>query len=101
MDELVERISEVISTSLRAEDAVYLLDDKPYKWGTLLFTNTDSHQIVAARVRKNIHALNLKDSEKKFRLNFEMRVGAAEFTQDITSSLQLLEKASKQMEFDV
>ena len=101
MDELVERISEVISTSLRAEDAVYLLDDKPYKWGTLLFTSTDSHQIVADRVRKNIQALNLKDSQKKFRLNFEMRVGTAEFTQDITSSLQLLEKASKQMEYDV
>jgi GGDEF domain-containing protein len=101
MDELVSRISEVISASLRTEDAVYLLDDKPYQWGTLIFTNVTAHEIVVERVRKNIQALELEDVGKRRRLNFEMRVGIAEFTPDITSSLQLLDKAKKQMEFDV
>jgi GGDEF domain-containing protein len=101
MVELVGRISEIISTSLRAEDAVYLLDDKPYLWGTLIFTNVTAHEIVMERVRKNIQALELMDAGKRRRLNFEMQVGIAEYTPDITSSLQLLEKAKKQMRFDV
>ncbi len=101
MEELVCRISEVISSSLRAEDAVYLLDDKPFRWGTLIFTNVTAHEIVVERVRKNIQALELSAVDKRRRLSFEMRVGIAEYTPDITSSLQLLEKAKKQMEYDV
>ncbi len=101
MEELVGRISQVISSSLRAEDAVYLLDNKPHQWGTLIFTNVTAHETVVERVRKNIQALELTDVVKRRRLNFEMRVGAAEYTPDITSSLQLLEKAKKQMEYDV
>jgi GGDEF domain-containing protein len=101
MEELVCRISDVISASLRAEDAVYLLDDKPYQWGTLIFTNVTAHEIVVERVRKNIQALDLADVDKRRRPNIEMRVGIAEYTPDITSSLQLLDKAKKQMEFDV
>jgi len=101
MDELVGRISDTISSSLRTEDAVYLLDDKPYQWGTLIFTNAVSHEVVVERVRKNIQALELEDVDKRRRPNFEMRVGAAEFTPDINSALQLLDKAKKQMEYDV
>ncbi len=101
MDELVSRISDIISASLRTEDAVYLLDDKPYQWGTMLFTNGASHEIVVERVRKNIQDLELDDVIKRRRPNFEMRVGVAEYTPDITSALQLLDKAKKQMEYDV
>ena len=101
MDQLVGRISDTISASLRAENAVYLLDDKPYQWGTMIFTNITAHEIVVERVRKNIQALELTDVDKRRRPNIEMRVGVAEYTPDITSSLQLLEKAKKQMEYDV
>ncbi len=101
MEDLVSRISETISASLRAEDAVYLLDDKPFQWGTLIFTNVTAHEIVVERVRKNIQALELSDMGKRRRVSFEMRVGIAEYTPDITSSLKLLEKAKKQMEYDV
>ncbi len=101
MDELVGRISDTISGSLRTEDAVYLLDDKPHQWGTLIFTNAVSHEVVVERVRKNIQALELEEVDKRRRPNFEMRVGAAELTPDINSALKLLEKAKRQMEFDV
>ena len=101
MEDLVSRISDTISASLRAEDAVYILDDKPYQWGTLIFTNAVAHEIVMERVRKNIQALEVTDVAKRRRPNIEMRVGIAEYTPDITSSLQLLEKAKKKMEYDV
>ena len=101
MEDLVSRISDTISASLRAEDAVYILDDKPYQWGTLIFTNAVAYEIVTERVRKNIQALEVTDVAKRRRPKIEMRVGIAEYTPDITSSLQLLEKAKKQMEYDV
>ena len=101
MAQLAVQISETISSSLRAEDAVYLLDDKPFRWGTLLFTSMAAHEIAVERVRSNIQALELKGENKRRRISLEMRVGIAEYTKDITSSLQLLEKAKKQMEYDV
>lgn len=98
---LVRQISEEIAQSLRQEDALYMLDNAPYMWGTLLFTDLESTHIVVERVLKRLKTLDLTNASGKHPLILEMRSGAAHFSGAISTPFQLLEEAKKKLEYDV
>lgn len=54
-------ISDSIKGSLRKEDLVYLVDDKPYIWGTLLFSKPEAAQVVINHVQEGVLKTGLKD----------------------------------------
>lgn len=98
---LVRQISEEIAQSLRQEDALYMLDNAPYMWGTLLFTDLESAPIVIDRVLKRLEKLDLTSASGKHPLILEMRSGAAHFSETISTPFQLLEAAKRKLEYDV
>ncbi len=98
---LVRQISEEIAQSLRQEDALYMLDNAPYMWGTLLFTDLESAPIVIDRVLKRLEKLDLTSASGKHPLILEMRSGAVRFSEPVSTPFQLLEAAKRKLEYDV
>jgi len=101
LEKLVVQISQIIGASLREEDEVFLLDDNPYMWGTLLFTNTETTDIVIARVDSQLKKVDLKNASGKHSIQLDMRVGIAQYSDQIQSPLHFLEQAKKSSEYDV
>ena len=101
LTELVKQISKEILQALRQEDAIYMLDDNPYMWGTMLFTDLESTRVVVDRVLNRLAKLNLASASGKRRIILEMRSGAARFSERIDTPFQLLEEAKKKLEYDV
>lgn len=99
--QLVKQISKEILQSLRQEDALYMLDNNPFMWGTMLFTDLESTHIVVDRVRKRLEMLDLTSASGKHKINLEMRSGATRFSERIDTPFQLLEEAKKKLEYDV
>lgn len=101
LERLAVQISKIITGSLREEDAVFLLDNEPYLWGTLLFTNLEAARIVIDRVAGQLEQLDIKSLSGKHSLALEMRVGGAQYTEDVLLPFELLEKSKKNLEYDV
>ncbi|TCL41900.1 GGDEF domain-containing protein [Harryflintia acetispora] len=101
LERVVQQVSGAISSSLRAEDAVYLLSDDPYAWGTLLFTNAESVHVVIERVESRIRQIELRDMSGKHDIYLDMRVGSASLDEKTDSPLLFLEQARRQSEYDV
>ncbi|MBE6906659.1 MAG: diguanylate cyclase [Ruminococcaceae bacterium] len=101
LERLVKQVSKVITSCLREEDAVYLLDSSPYLWGTLLFTDSDSIHVVIDRVEKQLEKIDLRDASGKRKIALDMRIGTIRYSEQIDSPFQLLEQAKKRIEYDV
>ncbi|WMJ82958.1 GGDEF domain-containing protein [Oscillospiraceae bacterium LTW-04] len=99
--QLAKQISKELLESLRQEDALYMLDNNPFTWGTMLFTDLESTHIVVDRVLKRLEKLDLTSASGKHKINLEMRSGAARFSERIDTPFQLLEEAKKKLEYDV
>lgn len=99
--QLVKQISKEILASLRQEDALYMLDNNPFTWGTMLFTDLESTHIVVNRVLKRLENLDLTSASGKNKIILEMRSGAARFSERIDTPFQLLDEAKKKLEYDV
>ncbi len=99
--QLVKQISKEILQSLRQEDALYMLDNNPFMWGTMLFTDLESTHIVVDRVLKRLEKLDLASASGKHQIILEMRSGAARFSEITDTPFQLLEEAKKKLEYDV
>jgi FOG: GGDEF domain len=98
---LVIQISQQIAESLREEDEIFMLDNDPYMWGTLLFTNSEATDIIIARVEKQFKKLDIRNISGKHSVSLDMRVGTARLTEQITKPLQFLDQAKKNSEYDV
>lgn len=101
LEKLVIQISQTIASCLREEDAVFMLDNNPYLWGTLLFTNSEAMHIVVDRVEKRLEQIEIKSASGKHSLALEMRVGNSRYSEHIQSPFYFLEQAKKRAEYDV
>ena len=101
METLVRRISKYIGETLREEDAVFILGDSPYLWGTLLFTNTSATEIITERVGKKLEEIEVKTASGRHKVAVDMRIGAAMYSEEIQSPFHFLEQAVKKAEYDV
>ena len=98
---LVKQISQQIAESLREEDEIFLLDDNPYMWGTLLFTNSETTDIIIDRIDKQLKLIDIRNASGKHAVQLDMRVGTARYSEQIKTPLQFLEQAKKSSEYDV
>jgi GGDEF domain-containing protein len=101
INKLVKEISLRIADSLREEDEIFMLDDDPYMWGTLLFTNSETTDIIIARIENQLKKIDVRNVSGKHAVQLDMRVGSARYSEEIKSPLQFLEQAKKSSEYDV
>ena len=78
-----------------------MLDKEPCLWGTLLFTNADSTQIVIDRVTKRLQKVEILSLTGKHNVTIEVRIGRAKYDETIQSPFHFLEQAKKEAEYDV
>jgi len=101
LQKLVVQVSQIIAACLREEDAVFMLDNDPYLWGTLLFTNAEATHIIIERVQKELEHIELKSGSGKHLLALDMRVGTARCSELVQSPFHFLEQAKKRAQYDV
>lgn len=104
-DQLAEAIydvSELSQSSIRTNDALYLLDKEDATWGLLLFTDSDGAQIVIERIKLKLQELNDTAFKQKYKVSLALKIGAVEYQSDtIENPLDFIVQAKKQLEYDV
>ena len=93
MEELKAAVSSTIVGCLRYEDAVYIVDENPMRWGVMLFTNFASTDIVTGRVETAV--ANIRQNTGRF---IELESGIYAYNGDKLSSLAMLNLAKMQLE---
>lgn len=98
--EAVRQISEQMQGLLRKEDVIYLLEDDPYRWGTMMLTRRGAEDILTARIRKKFDSMDLRDILGKNAPRLEMRIGLADAVENETAG-ELYKKAVNELQYDV
>jgi GGDEF domain-containing protein len=93
MENVIRMISDEISTSLREEDSVFLINDDPYEWAVLLFTDQQNGKIVIDRIQNNIANLNFSEYTKQKVLPIDMELSIKPYDQQRITPLSFLESA--------
>ncbi len=95
--EAVRGVSDAIRDNLRTEDVVYLLDDTPYLWGTLLFTNPQMTEVMVNRVKQSVFSVDLSKYTKQ-PPPMDLNVGVLEYQGEDITPFAFLEKAKGKLE---
>ena len=102
MDIFCKKISEAMVQKLRKEDQVYMIDRENNIWGLLLINNnSDSAGMIIERMKEKIREIDPSRIAKMQNLEVDMRFGAVTYSPEITSPVELLSRARKEMEYDV
>ncbi|UJF36084.1 diguanylate cyclase domain-containing protein [Paenibacillus hexagrammi] len=100
--EAVQDLSKMGQTSIRTNDSLYLLNKDNPMWGMLLFTDRPGANIVIERLRSRIDERNRTEFAEKYRVELILKIGAVEYHhEEISSPLEFIASAKKQLEFDV
>jgi len=100
--EAVHDLSKMNQTSIRTNDSLYLLNKDNPMWGMLLFTDRPGANIVIDRLRSRVDERNRDEFASKYRVELVLKIGAMEYeSEQITSPLEFIAQAKKQLEFDV
>ncbi len=97
MPEAARAVSDAIRDSLRTEDVVYLLDDAPYLWGTLLFTNPAMTEIMIDRVKQSVFSLDMS-RYAKLPPPLDLNIGVMEYGKEETTPFAFLEQAKRTLD---
>lgn len=97
--EEIRMISEVARKTLRVEDSLFLLQDSPHLWGTIMFTNPGGEVKVIERLKEKFE--KEWQGEGKNNVHIDLRFGAAFHENGKRVPLELLEKAKKRLSYDV
>ncbi|MFD0588701.1 diguanylate cyclase domain-containing protein [Paenibacillus sp. GCM10027627] len=102
MTDVLYEMSQLGQTSIRTNDSLYMLDQETATWGLLLFTDSDGANIVINRLKENVAHFNEDEKTNDFKVEFQLRIGKFEYSADtVQSPLEFIDKARKQLEFDV
>lgn len=100
--EAIYDVSQLSQSSIRTNDALYLLDKEDATWGLLLFTDRDGAKIVIERIKLKLQELNNDGFMSKYKVNLGLKIGAVEYQVDqIENPLDFIVQAKKQLEYDV
>lgn len=94
------RLSQIIGSTLRGADIVYLLSREPYRWGALLLLKSGTQQIVTERLKRSVAEENFSEYTDKHDVQPEVRIGTGENMLE-DSPQDLLDTAVRSMEYDV
>lgn len=97
MPAAVSRISDALQGCLRAEDAVYIVGDDPYRWGVMLFTNIAQLDIILGRVKERVSQIDFSDLAGKVRVPIELESGVYTYDGTEMTPLAFLNQATIDM----
>nr|WP_216857308.1 diguanylate cyclase [Paenibacillus tritici] len=102
LSEAVYDVSQLSQSSIRTNDALYLLDKEEATWGLLLFTDREGSKIVIERIKQRLQELNDTEFSGKYKVNLGLKIGAVEYEADkIENPLDFIVQAKNQLEYDV
>lgn len=100
--EAIYDVSQISQSSIRTNDALYLLDKEDATWGLLMFTDSDGAKIVIERIKSKLQELNDTQFTKKYNVSLGLKIGAVQYeTETVENSLDFIIQAKKQLEYDV
>lgn len=98
--ESVRQISGQMQGMLRKEDVIYLLEEAPYRWGTMMLTRPGAEDILMERIKKKFDSMDLSDILGKNAPRLEMRIGMAAAAEEETAG-ELYDRAVNELQYDV
>ncbi len=102
LGEAIYDVSQLNQSSIRTNDALYLLDKEDATWGLLLFTDQEGAKIVIERIKLKLKELNDSGFTEKYRVSLGLKIGAVQYSPDtIENPLDFIVQAKKQLEYDV
>ncbi|REK76169.1 diguanylate cyclase domain-containing protein [Paenibacillus paeoniae] len=101
LTEAIQDMSKLSQTSIRTNDALYMLNREHPTWGMLLFTDRPGAQMVIDRLKRRVDELNETESEK-YKVSLNLKIGAIQYDREtIPTPLDFIAQAKKQLEYDV
>ncbi|OKP99675.1 diguanylate cyclase domain-containing protein [Paenibacillus sp. P46E] len=102
LSEAIYDVSQLSQSSIRTNDALYLLDKEDATWGLLLFTDREGAKIVIERIKFKLQELNDTEFSAKYKVNLGLKIGAVQYEEaTIENPLDFIVQAKKQLEYDV
>ncbi|MEK5240284.1 diguanylate cyclase [Paenibacillus sp. FSL L8-0470] len=102
LSEAIYDVSQLSQSSIRTNDALYLLDKDDATWGLLLFTDREGAKIVIERIKFKLQELNDTEFSTKYKVNLGLKIGAVEYeAETIENPFDFIVQAKKQLEYDV
>ncbi|OKP76622.1 diguanylate cyclase [Paenibacillus helianthi] len=102
LSDAIYDVSQLSQSSIRTNDALYLLDKEEATWGLLLFTDREGAKIVIERIKFKLQELNDTEFSKKYKVNLGLKIGAVQYEEaTIENPLDFIVQAKKQLEYDV
>ncbi|WP_379156654.1 diguanylate cyclase domain-containing protein [Paenibacillus sp. sgz5001063] len=102
LSEAIYDVSQLSQSSIRTNDALYLLDKEEATWGLLLFTDREGAKIVIERIKLKLQELNDTEFMAKYKVNLGLKIGAVQYEEGtIENPFDFIVQAKKQLEYDV
>ncbi|KWX71798.1 diguanylate cyclase domain-containing protein [Paenibacillus jilunlii] len=102
LSEAIYDVSKLSQSSIRTNDALYLLDKEDATWGLLLFTDREGAKIVIERIKLKLQELNDTEFSAKYKVNLGLKIGAVQYeAETVENPFDFILQAKKQLEYDV
>ncbi|UQZ34026.1 GGDEF domain-containing protein [Paenibacillus sp. PK3_47] len=102
LSEAIYDVSQLSQSSIRTNDALYLLDKEDATWGLLLFTDSEGAKIVIERIKYKLQQLNDTGFSGKYKVNLGLKIGAVQYDPAaVENPFDFIVQAKKQLEYDV
>lgn len=97
--DVLAKCSEALSDSLRFEDRKYIVNENTFAY--ILISNKDGANIVKNRMKEAIKEVKLGKDKLYSDLNIEVEIGSYSQNEEVTDSLQFINLAEKELDYDV
>lgn len=102
LSEAMYDLSQLSQSSIRTNDALYLLEPEEATWGLLLFTDGEGSKIVVERIKEKLKEMNEGSLSAKYKVSLGLKMGAAEYdAANAPDPFEWIAEAKKQLEYDV
>nr|WP_304285429.1 diguanylate cyclase [Clostridium paraputrificum] len=98
-NKVLVKCSEELSDSLRFEDRKYIVDDDTFAF--IIISDKDGASIVKNRLKKSIGELKMGKETLYNDLNIEVQTGSYTINESINDAMEFIERAEKELEYDV
>ena len=98
-NKVLVKCSEELSDSLRFEDRKYIVDDDTFAF--IIISDKDGGSIVKNRLKKSIGELKMGKETLYNDLNIEVQIGSYTINESINDAMEFIERAEKELEYDV
>lgn len=101
----IRQMTEDLHRSLRAEDTLYLIEKEDITFGLFLITDTAGTRIVEKRIRDHMKTEEFYTITAPYEVEIDLKIGVFHCDNckngEMVSPLEFIEKARKEMEYDV